>query len=149
MGSMLPLFTLGFATMSTLVAVTLVYATDRLVIDCSSKRGPRSLTAIVFKRWHEILASGVGLGVAAGWDDTLERLVSIEKKKRQAKRASKKARVEPPAFTPATNGPIATDGPPTCACPQFKVEDLGPMWNATSDVELAHVDAAMLAEIFD
>ena len=74
MGSMLPLFTLGFATMSTLVAVTLVYATDRLVIDCSSKRGPRSLTAIVFKRWHEILASGVGLGVAAGWDDTLERL---------------------------------------------------------------------------
>ena len=44
MGSMLPLFTLGFATMSTLVAVTLVYATDRLVIDCSSKRGPRSLT---------------------------------------------------------------------------------------------------------
>ena len=78
MGSMLPLFTLGFATMSTLVAVTLVYATDRLVIDCSSKRGPRSLTAIVFKRWHEILASGVGLGVAAGWDDTLERLVSID-----------------------------------------------------------------------
>ena len=65
-GSMLPLFTLGFATMSTLVAVTLVYATDRLVIDCSSKRGPRSPTAIVLKRWHEILASGVGLGVAAG-----------------------------------------------------------------------------------